>query len=147
VDDTYELFLDLDADAEQIDFPIVYACARDGIASLTEPKDARSGGQRQPRTAVQDDPLDLPAPTFTEGAPLQAHVVNLDASPFLGRLALCRVREGTIRKGQTVAWCRTDGTIDKVRISELLMTEGPRTQARREGRARRHHGRGRIPRS
>jgi GTP-binding protein len=125
VDDTYELFLDLDADAEQIDFPIVYACARDGIASLTEPKDGTI-----PEDSDNLEPLfktiltTIPAPTFTEGAPLQAHVVNLDASPFLGRLALCRVREGTIRKGQTVAWCRTDGTIDKVRISELLMTEG-----------------------
>jgi GTP-binding protein len=66
----------------------------------------------------------IPAPSYEDGAPLQAHVTNLDASPFLGRLALCRVREGTVRKGQTVAWCRSDGTIDKVRISELLMTDG-----------------------
>jgi GTP-binding protein len=125
VDETYELFLDLDADEHQIEFPIVYACARDGIASLTQPKDG----------TVPEDSTDLeilfstiletiPAPTYTEGAPLQAHVVNLDASPFLGRLALCRVHQGTIRKGQTVAWCRTDGTVDKVRISELLITEG-----------------------
>src|SRR4051812_6301539 len=125
VDDTYELFLDLDADEHQIDFPIVYACARDGIASLTEPKDGTV-----PEDSDNLEPLfktileTIPAPTYTAGAPLQAHVVNLDASPFLGRLALCRVREGYIRKGQTVAWCRTDGTIDKVRISELLMTEG-----------------------
>src|SRR5690606_8104768 len=66
----------------------------------------------------------VPAPTFTEGAPLQAHVTNLDSSPFLGRLALCRVREGTIRKGQQVAWCRRDGSVDRVKITELLLTEG-----------------------
>src|SRR4051812_7538435 len=125
VDDTYELFLDLDADAEQIDFPIVYACARDGIASLTQPADGsipQDSDNLQPlfKTLLET----IPAPQYTEGAPLQAHVTNLDASPFLGRLALCRVHEGTIRKGQTVAWCRTDGTVEKVRISELLMTEG-----------------------
>jgi GTP-binding protein len=125
VDDTYELFLDLDADAEQIDFPIIYACARDGVASLTQPDDGTI-----PKDSDNLDPLfktlleTIPAPQYTEGAPLQAHVTNLDASPFLGRLALCRVHEGTIRKGQTVAWCRTDGTVEKVRISELLMTEG-----------------------
>jgi GTP-binding protein len=125
VDDTYELFLDLDADEHQIEFPIVYACARDGIASLTEPKDGTV-----PEDSDSLEPLfktilsTIPAPTYTEDAPLQAHVVNLDASPFLGRLALCRVHEGTIRKGQTVSWCRTDGSIEKVRISELLMTEG-----------------------
>ncbi|MGX6606385.1 translational GTPase TypA [Micromonosporaceae bacterium Da 78-11] len=125
LDETYELFLDLDADEHQIEFPIVYACARDGVASLTQPKDG----------TVPEDATDLevlfstilktiPAPTYTEGAPLQAHVVNLDASNFLGRLALCRVHEGTIRKGQTVAWCKIDGTITNVRISELLITEG-----------------------
>ncbi|MEV0899413.1 translational GTPase TypA [Actinoplanes sp. NPDC049802] len=125
VDETYELFLDLDANESQIDFPIVYACARDGIASLTQPKDG----------TVPEDSTDLevlfstiletiPAPKYDEAAPLQAHVVNLDASPFLGRLALCRVHQGTIRKGQTVAWCKTDGSIANVRISELLITEG-----------------------
>ncbi|GIJ47720.1 GTP-binding protein [Virgisporangium aliadipatigenens] len=123
VDDTYELFLDLDADESQIDFPIVYACARDGRASLKQPAD---GGM------PEDDTLEplfrtlldtIPAPAYDEGAPLQAHVTNLDASPFLGRLALCRVRQGTIRRGQTVAWCKQDGTIDRVRVSELLMTE------------------------
>jgi GTP-binding protein len=125
VDDTYELFLDLDADAEQIEFPIVYACARDGVASLTQPRDGTV-----PPDSTNLEPLfttlleTIPAPAYTAGAPLQAQVTNLDASPFLGRLALCRVHEGTIRKGQTVAWCRTDGTVEKVRISELLMTEG-----------------------
>ncbi|WP_415648349.1 translational GTPase TypA [Stackebrandtia soli] len=124
VDETYELFLDLDADEDQIDFPIVYACARDGIASLNEPGDGQI-----PTDSTDLEPLiktllqTIPAPTYTEGAPLQAHVTNLDASPFLGRLALCRVREGVIKKGETVSWCRTDGTIQRVRISELLMTE------------------------
>ncbi|HEY6596596.1 MAG TPA: translational GTPase TypA [Asanoa sp.] len=125
VDETYELFLDLDADADQIDFPIVYACAREGIASLKQPADGSV-----PQDSDSLEPLfqtlleTIPAPSYVEGAPLQAHVTNLDASPFLGRLALCRVRQGTIRKGQSVAWCKTDGTTERVRISELLMTEG-----------------------
>src|SRR5262249_28794215 len=125
VDDTYELFLDLDADETQIDFPIVYACARDGIATLNQPANGTV-----PTDSTSLEPLfnailsTMPAPSYTENAPLQAHVTNLDASPFLGRLALCRVREGRIRKGQTVAWCKTDGSMDRVRISELLMTDG-----------------------
>jgi GTP-binding protein len=124
VDDTYELFLDLDADESQIDFPIVYACARDGIASLTQPEDGKVPTDSDSLQPLFQALLDtIPAPTYTEGAPLQAHVTNLDASPFLGRLALCRVREGRIRKGQTVTWCKTDGTQQTVRISELLMTE------------------------
>ncbi len=124
VDDTYELFLDLDADEHQIDFPIVYACARDGRASLTQPADGTvpDSPNLEPLFAALLDTI--PAPSYVDGAPLQAHVTNLDASPFLGRLALCRVREGSIRKGQTVAWCRADGTVDRVRISELLMTDG-----------------------
>ncbi|MGI5148808.1 translational GTPase TypA [Plantactinospora sp. CA-294935] len=125
VDDTYELFLDLDADAEQIDFPIIYACARDGIASLTQPP-----GGTVPADSSSLEPLfrtllgTIPPPAYDENAPLQAHVTNLDASPFLGRLALCRVRQGTVTKGETVAWCRTDGTVERVRVSELLITEG-----------------------
>jgi GTP-binding protein len=125
VDDTYELFLDLDADEHQIDFPIVYACARDGIATLNQPADGTV-----PTDSDNLEPLfqailnTMPAPTYTEDAPLQAHVVNLDASPFLGRLALCRVHEGTISKGQSVMWCKADGSSERVRISELLMTDG-----------------------
>jgi GTP-binding protein len=125
VDDTYELFLDLDADAEQIDFPIVYACARDGIASLTQPPGGTvpdDSGSLQPLFRILLETI--PPPAYDETAPLQAHVTNLDASPFLGRLALCRVHNGTIRKGTAVAWCRTDGSTERVRISELLMTEG-----------------------
>src|SRR5262249_20399622 len=124
LDDTYELFLDLDADESQIDFPVVYASARTGRASLSAP----ANGSMPDSTDLQ--PLfatlleTVPAPSYVEDAPLQAHVTNLDASPFLGRLALCRVREGTIHKGQTVAWCRADGRTERVRVSELLMTDG-----------------------
>jgi GTP-binding protein len=125
VDETYELFLDLDADADQIDFPIVYACARDGVASLTQPADGTVPTDSDSLEPLFQTLLEtIPPPAYDEGAPLQAHVTNLDASPFLGRLALCRVRQGTIRKGQTVAWCRADGSTQNVRISELLMTEG-----------------------
>ncbi|WP_213455344.1 translational GTPase TypA [Rhizomonospora bruguierae] len=125
VDETYELFLDLDADESQIDFPIVYACARDGVASLERPADGTvpaDSGTLEPffSTILAT----IPSPSYEAAAPLQAHVTNLDASPFLGRLALCRVHQGTIRKGQTVARCRRDGTVEKVRISELLMTDG-----------------------
>ncbi|MEV0564733.1 translational GTPase TypA [Dactylosporangium sp. NPDC050588] len=125
IDETYELFLDLDADEHQIEFPIVYACARDGIASLSQPEDGTVPADSDDLQPLFQTLLNtIPAPSYTEDAPLQAHVTNLDASPFLGRLALCRVREGKIRKGQTVAWIRTDGTVQNVRISELLMTQG-----------------------
>ena len=123
VDETYELFMDLDATEDQIDFPIVYACARDGLASLERPADGSvpEGGTLEPFFQTILDTI--PAPTYDEDAPLQAHVTNLDASPFLGRIALCRVHQGTIRKGQQAAWCRHDGTIERVKITELLMTE------------------------
>ncbi|BCB74122.1 translational GTPase TypA [Phytohabitans flavus] len=124
VDDTYELFLDLDADETQIEFPIVYACARDGLASLKQPGDGAMPDSPDLQPLFQTLLDTIPAPAYDEAAPLQAHVTNLDASPFLGRLALCRVREGTIRKGQTVTWCREGGAEEKVRISELLMTDG-----------------------
>ncbi|HLU98295.1 MAG TPA: translational GTPase TypA [Thermobifida alba] len=123
VDDTYELFMDLDATEEQIDFPIVYACARDGRASLERPADGGlpDNDDLEPlfRTILET----IPAPGYTPGAPLQAHVTNLDASPFLGRLALCRVHQGEIRKGQQAAWIRTDGSVQQVRVTELFMTE------------------------
>ncbi|GAA3242607.1 translational GTPase TypA [Dactylosporangium siamense] len=125
IDETYELFLDLDADEHQIEFPIVYACARDGVASLSQPEDGTVPADSDNLQPLFQTLLNtIPAPSYTQDAPLQAHVTNLDASPFLGRLALCRVREGKIRKGQTVAWIRTDGTVQNVRISELLMTQG-----------------------
>jgi GTP-binding protein len=122
VDETYELFLDLDASEEQIEFPIVYASAKAGRASLDRPDDGGmpSSPDLQPLFATILSAI--PAPSYDEDAPLQAHVTNLDASPYLGRLALCRVHNGRIAKGQTVAWCRTDGTIERVKVSELLMT-------------------------
>ncbi len=118
VDEVYELFLDLDADETQIDFPIIYANARAGWASLDP--DAE-GSDLKPLFELLLD--HIPAPTYEEGHPLQALVTNLDASPYLGRLALCRVQHGTIAKGQTVAWCRLDGSIEKVRITELYVAE------------------------
>ncbi|WP_017627804.1 translational GTPase TypA [Nocardiopsis chromatogenes] len=123
VDDVYELFIDLGADESQIEFPIVYACARDGKASLERPE---NGGvpDNDDLTPFFRTLLDtVPAPEYAPGAPLQAHVTNLDASPFLGRLALCRVRQGEIRKGQQVAWIRGDGSVQQVKVTELLMTE------------------------
>ncbi|MFC4560518.1 translational GTPase TypA [Nocardiopsis mangrovi] len=124
VDDTYELFMDLDADESQIEFPIVYACARDGKASLNRP-DNGVVPDNDNLVPLFSTILDtIPAPEYVPGAPLQAHVTNLDASPFLGRLALCRVQQGEIRKGQQVAWIRADGTSQQVKITELLMTDG-----------------------
>ncbi len=123
VDETYELFLDLDADEHQIEFPIVYCQAKTGQASLNRPADGTSpdSPDLEPLFAVLRDTI--PAPTYDETAPLQAHVTNLDASPYLGRLALCRIHNGELKKGQTVAWCRHDGSIEKVRLTELLGTE------------------------
>jgi GTP-binding protein TypA/BipA len=123
VDETYELFLDLDADESQIDFPIIYASAKNGRASLARPDDGGlpdSENLEPLFTSIVDT---IPAPSYTEGAPLQAHVTNLDASPYLGRLALCRIHNGTISKGQAVAWCRADGSIERVKITEMLITE------------------------
>ena len=118
VDEVYELFLDLDADESQIEFPIVYTNAKAGWASLDP---AAEGTDLGPL-------LDLllghvPAPEHDPTHPLQAHVTNLDASPYVGRLAICRVRHGVIRRGETVAWCRADGQIEQVRVSELYVTE------------------------
>ena len=123
VDETYELFLDLDANEKQIEFPIIYASAKTGRASLTRTADG--GMPEEENLDVLFDTIfsAIPAPEYHEGAPLQAHVTNLDSSPYLGRLALCRVREGVIKKGQTVAWIKTDGTMEKVKVSELLLTE------------------------
>ncbi len=123
VDETYELFFDLDATAEQIDFPIIYASARAGRASLNRPED---GGMPDSENLV---PLfqailgTVPPPEYDDEMPLQAHVTNLDSSPYLGRLAICRVHNGTIRKGQSLVLCRADGSQERVRIAELLMTD------------------------
>ncbi|MEU2259827.1 translational GTPase TypA [Streptomyces sp. NPDC019645] len=124
VNETYDLFLDLDADEDQIEFPIVYACGRDGIASLTKPEDGTVPADSENLEPFFSTILEhIPAPTYEEDAPLQAHVTNLDADNFLGRIALLRVEQGELRKGQTVAWIKRDGSVSNVRISELMMTE------------------------
>ncbi|MFD7899722.1 translational GTPase TypA [Streptomyces sp. NPDC059743] len=135
VDETYDLFLDLDATEEQIEFPIVYACARDGVASLTKPEDGTVPADSDSLEPFFNTILShVPAPEYDESAPLQAHVTNLDADNFLGRIALCRVEQGELRKGQTVTWIKRDGSMSNVRITELLMTEAltrkPAEQAR-----------------
>ena len=123
VDETYELFFDLDADEHQIEFPVVYASAKAGRASLNRPED---GGMPDSDNLV---PLfktlleTVPAPHYDPEMPLQAHVTNLDSSPYLGRLALLRVHNGTLRKGQQVAWARHDGTIERAKVAEHLVTQ------------------------
>ncbi len=118
VNDVYELFLDLDAEDHQIEFPILYANARAGRASL-DPAD--EGADLKPlfETILEH----IPAPTYDPDHPLQALVTNLDASPYVGRLALCRIHHGSIRRGQQVAWCRSNGEIERVKITELYVTE------------------------
>src|SRR3990170_9120456 len=126
VDETYELFMDLLDEShshDALDFPVVFASGKVGIASLEKPENGTmpEGKDLEPlfRTILDT----IPAPEYTVGAPLQAHVTNLDASPFLGRLALVRIHEGTLRKGQQVAWCRRDGSVERVKITELLVTK------------------------
>jgi len=119
VDEVYELFLDLDADSDQIEFPIVYTNAKAGWAALEE------GVEGTDLDPLMDLMLErIPAPEYDPDAPLQAHVTNLDASPYVGRLALCRVHNGTIRSGQPIAWCRADGSVRRAAVSELYITEG-----------------------
>jgi GTP-binding protein len=127
VHEVEELFLDLDADEHQIDFPIVYCNARAGRASLDAADPdlvaATPGGADGLKPLFETLLGHIPAPEHDPDHPLQALVTNLDASPYVGRIALCRVRHGTLRKGQPVAWCRTDGSIETVRITELYVTE------------------------
>ncbi|HVF05110.1 MAG TPA: GTP-binding protein, partial [Frankiaceae bacterium] len=123
VDETYELFMDLDATAEQIDFPIVYCQAKTGQASLNRPADGSSPDEDNLDVLFEVIKNTIPAPTYDESMPLQAHVTNLDSSPYLGRLALCRIHNGYLKKGQTVAWCKQDGTVERVKVTELLGTE------------------------
>ncbi|MEA2435213.1 MAG: GTP-binding protein [Actinomycetota bacterium] len=118
VNEVYELFLDLDADEGQIDFPIIYANARAGTASLDPEVE---GSDLKPLFEMLLE--HIPAPTYDEGHPMQALVTNLDASPYVGRLALCRMFHGTLRKGEPVAWCRADETMETVKITELYVTE------------------------
>lgn len=120
--DLHEDNPDLDLDAV-LDVPVVYASAKSGRSSLAQPADGAQpdGTDLEPLFATILDTI--PAPTYDEGAPLQAHVTNLDASPFLGRLALLRIFNGTLRKGQTVAWVRHGGTTQNVKVTELLETK------------------------
>ena len=123
VDACYELFMDLDATEEQIEFPIVYASARAGRASLDRPEDGHlpDSPDLEPLFAVLRDTI--PAPAYDPAEPLRAQVTNLDASSYLGRIALCRMYSGQLSRGQQVAWCRRDGTIERVKVSELYLTE------------------------
>lgn len=122
VDEVYELFLDLDADESQIEFPIVYTNAKDGWASTDfDPDNPVDGRDLRPLLDLIVE--HIPAPSYEEDHPLQALVTNLDASPYLGRIALARVRHGVIRRGQQIAWCRTDGSIERVRVTDLFITE------------------------
>jgi GTP-binding protein len=126
VDEVYELFLDLDADEQQIDFPIVYCNAKAGVASL-QYDPGRAGGdaiKERDLAPLLDLLLErIPAPLYDPEHPLQALVTNLDASPYVGRLALCRVRHGNIKKGQQIAWCRADGRVQKAQVAELYVTD------------------------
>jgi GTP-binding protein len=132
VEATQDLLLDLASELDTagsmdldslLDLPVVYASARAGRASLTPPTDGELP-EDPDLTALFDVLLEhVPAPRGDAQAPLQALVTNLDASSFLGRIALCRIHSGTMRKGQTVAWCKGDGTVTNVRLTELLITE------------------------
>jgi len=122
IDEVYELFLDLEADEEQIDFPIVYCNAKAGRASLKY--DATHAIEEEDLAPLLDLLLErIPAPTYDPEHPLQALVTNLDASPYVGRLAICRVRHGTIKKGQQIAWCRENGSIQRAQVAELYVTD------------------------
>ncbi len=126
VNETLELFGDLDAPEHQLEIPFLYGSARLGFMALEEPDgpiaEAPSGTSLQPLIDALFE--HLAAPRYTPGAPLQALVTNLDASPYLGRLAICRVVEGRLRRGQIAAWCRRDGTVERAKVAELLVAEG-----------------------
>ncbi|NLE98796.1 MAG: translational GTPase TypA [Propionibacterium sp.] len=126
VDEVYSLFMDLidDDAADILDFPVVFASAKAGRASLTQPADGEMPDAKNLGPLFDTLFEHIPAPTYEEGATLQAHVTNLDASPYLGRIALLRVVGGELRRGQQVAWCRADGTVKTVKLTDLLMTEG-----------------------
>jgi GTP-binding protein len=124
VDEVEELFLDLDAAVDQLDFPIVYCVAREGRASLDRPADGAGLPEGSGLKPLFDLLVErIPAPGYDPDMPLQALVTNLDASPYVGRLALCRIRSGTLRKGRNVAWCRTDGTIERAKLTELYVAD------------------------
>jgi GTP-binding protein len=118
VNEVYELFLDLDATEAQIEFPIIYAIARDGRAGA-DPNALADDLEPLFETILET----IPPPSYDPDHPLQALVTNLDASPYLGRLALLRVRHGTLKKGQQIAWCRANGEIENARVTELFITQ------------------------
>jgi GTP-binding protein len=120
VNEVYELFLDLDANESQIEFPIVYCNAKAGRASLEPDPEALEPDLRPLLDLILER---IPPPEYEDGHPLQALVTNLDASPYVGRLALCRITHGTVRRGQQVAWCRADGSIERARVTDLYVTE------------------------
>ena len=124
IDEVYSLFMDLvdDDEADKLDFPIVFAAAKAGRASRTQPADGTMPESDNLEPLFEVIMETIPAPTYTEGAPLQALVTNLDSSPYLGRLALCRIVQGTLKRGQAVAWMRRDGSVQNLKLSELLMT-------------------------
>jgi GTP-binding protein len=127
VDETYELFMDLLDEShsqDALDFPVVYASGKAGIAAIAQPANGTLPDAKDLEPLFKTIIDTIPAPKYTEGAPLQAHVTNLDASPFLGRLALVRIHEGHLKKGQQVAWMRRNGDVKTVKITELLVTEG-----------------------
>jgi GTP-binding protein len=123
VTEVEDLFLDVDADEHQIDFPIVYTIARDGKAGLS--LDDMGDDLTMLLQTIVDH---VPAPSYDPDAPLQAWVTNLDASAYVGRLAICRIMNGEIRKGQTVAWCKLDGTVASAKVTELFVTESHERQ-------------------
>ncbi|GAA2112706.1 translational GTPase TypA [Microlunatus panaciterrae] len=125
VEETYELFLDLldDEEVDVLDFPVVYASAKAGRASLTAPENGEMPDAENLGPLFATILERIPAPSYEEGATLQAHVTNLDASPYLGRLALCRIVAGEMKRNQTVAWCKADGSIQNIKLSEMLITE------------------------
>ncbi|MFE6645149.1 translational GTPase TypA [Nocardioides sp. NPDC057772] len=127
VDETYELFMDLLDDShsqDALDFPVIYASGKAGVASLEQPANGELPDSKDLEPLFSTILETIPAPTYEAGAPLQAHVTNLDASPFLGRLALVRIHQGTLKKGQNVAWMQRNGETKNVRITELLITDG-----------------------
>ncbi|WP_134321794.1 translational GTPase TypA [Cumulibacter soli] len=129
VDEAYGLFMDLYddlgiADEADLDFPIVYAHAKAGKASLNRPENGTSPDNDDLGPLVDVLLETIPAPRFDESVPLQAHVTNLDASPYLGRLALCRIHNGVMKAGQQVMWCKPDGEMQRAKIAELLITQG-----------------------
>ena len=133
VEETHDLLLGLASDIHEdvpeldvdaiLDLPVIYASGRAGRASMTKPADGSMPDGDDLEPLFEAIMKYIPAPKYDDEHPLQAHVTNLDASPFLGRLALLRIFNGTLRKGQQVAWVRQDGTTQTVKITELLKTK------------------------